>query len=246
MHWKCSKTYVFTKKKVICEIIYNHLNHCMYSIGEMLENNLVYELFWKKTKINKVLYFFLLLLLNYLPLLSQCTNYSISFAPFLNLWKLRFREFFFRYLEHFLSQPFSPVPWRLKIADRLHLKILEISVLKQNFSYTHFRNFFTNSLNESSKAYILVIFMEDITSLVTATLSSVLFTVLTLTRKHLAIKFCRHKDVDWNCFTEKLSRNISQLLEGNTSGGVSFSTKLNEKYFVKKRIPVQVFSLNFW
>ena len=24
----------------------------------MLENNLVYELFWKKTKINKVLYFF--------------------------------------------------------------------------------------------------------------------------------------------------------------------------------------------
>ena len=87
--------------------------------------------------------------------------------------------------------------------------------------------------------------MEDITSLVTATLSSVLFTVLTLTRKHLAIKFCRHKDVDWNCFTEKLSRNISQLLEGNTSGGVSFSTKLNEKYFVKKRIPVQVFSFNF-
>ena len=245
MHWKCSKTYVFTKKKVICEIIYNDLNHCMYSIGEMLENNLVYELFWKKTKINKVLYFFLLLLLNYLPLLSQCTNYSISFTPFLNLWKLRFREFFFRYLEHFLSQPFSPVPWRLKIADRLHLKILEISVLKQNFSYTHFRNFFTNSLNESSKAYILVIFMEDITSLVTATLSSVLFTVLTLTRKHLAIKFCRHKDVDWNCFTEKLSRNISQLLEGNTSGGVSFSTKLNEKYFVKKGFQCRCFPSTF-
>ena len=202
--------------------------------------------FGRKQKSIKCYIFSLLLLLNYLPLLSQCTNYSISFTPSLNLWKLRFREFFFRYLEHFLSQPFSPVPWRLKIADRLHLKILEISVLKQNFSYTHFRNFFTNSLNESSKAYILVIFMEDITSLVTATLSSVLFTVLTLTRKHLAIKFCRHKDVDWNCFTEKLSRNISQLLEGNTSGGVSFSTKLNEKYFVKKRIPVQVFSFNFW
>ena len=202
--------------------------------------------FGRKQKSIKCYIFSLLLLLNYLPLLSQCTNYSISFTPFLNLWKLRFREFFFRYLEHFLSQPFSPVPWRLKIADRLHLKILEISVLKQNFSYTHFRNFFTNSLNESSQAYILVIFMEDITSLVTATLSSVLFTVLTLTRKHLAIKFCRHKDVDWNCFTEKLSRNISQLLEGNTSGRVSFSTKLNEKYFVKKRIPVQVFSFNFW
>ena len=202
--------------------------------------------FGRKQKSIKCYIFSLLLLLNYLPLLSQCTNYSISFTPFLNLWKLRFREFFFRYLEHFLSQPFSPVPWRLKIVDRLHLKILEISVLKQNFSYTHFRNFFTNSLNESSKAYILVIFMEDITSLVTATLSSVLFTVLTLTRKHLAIKFCRHKDVDWNCFTEKLSRNISQLLEGNTSGEVSFSTKLNEKYFVKKRIPVQVFSFNFW
>lgn len=202
--------------------------------------------FGRKQKSIKCYIFSLLLLLNYLPLLSQCTNYSISFTPFLNLWKLRFREFFFHYLEHFLSQPFSPVPWRLKIADRLHLKILEISVLKQNFSYTHFRNFFTNSLNESSKAYILVIFMEDITSLVTATLSSVLFTVLTLTRKHLAIKFCRHKNVDWNCFTEKLSRNISQLLEGNTSGGVSFSTKLNEKYFVKKRIPVQVFSFNFW
>ena len=202
--------------------------------------------FGRKQKSIKCYIFSLLLLLNCLPLLSQCTNYSISFTPFLNLWKLRFREFFFRYLEHFLSQPFSPVPWRLKIADRLHLKILEISVLKQNFSYTHFRNFFTNSLNESSKAYILVIFMEDITSLVTATLSSVFFTVLTLTRKHLAIKFCRHKDVDWNCFTEKLSRNISQLLEGNTSGGVSFSTKLNEKYFVKKRIPVQVFSFNFW
>ena len=202
--------------------------------------------FGRKQKSIKCYIFSLLLLLNYLPLLSQCTNYSISFTPLLNLWKLRFLEFFFRYLEHFLSQPVSPVPWRLKIADRLHLKIREISVLKQNFSYTHFRNFFTNSLNESSKAYILVIFMEDITSLVTATLSSVLFTVLTLTRKHLAIKFCRHKDVDWNCFTEKLSRNIFQLLEGNTSGGVSFSTKLNEKYFIKKRIPVQVFSFNFW
>ena len=201
--------------------------------------------FGRKQKSIKCYIFSLLLLLNYLPLLSQCTNYSISFTPFLNLWKLRFREFFFRYLEHFLSQPFSPVPWRLKIADRLHLKILEISVLKQNFSYTHFRNFFTNSLNESSQAYILVIFMEDITSLVTATLSSVLFTVLTLTRKHLAIKFCRHKDVDWNCFTEKLSRNISQLLEGTPAVESLFLQSWMKNILLKKGFQCRCFPSTF-
>ena len=112
-----------------------------------------------------------------------------------------------------------------------YLRILGILILKKNFSYTHFRNFFTNSLNESSQAYILVIFMDDITSLVTATLSSVLFTVLTLKRKHLLIKFCRHKVVDWNSFPGKPSSNLSQLLEGNASNGVFFFNQVAMKIF---------------
>ena len=32
------------------------------------------------------------MLLNYLPIVSQCTKYSFSFTPFLNLWKTKLAE----------------------------------------------------------------------------------------------------------------------------------------------------------
>ena len=55
--------------------------------------------------LNEVLYFSLLLTLNYLPLVSQCNKYSISFARFLNLLKTNILDFStmpnIRYLELF-------------------------------------------------------------------------------------------------------------------------------------------------
>ena len=54
--------------------------------------------------------------INYVPLVSQCTRYSISFTQFLNLWKTKIMDFF-RYLDHLLSQTFSPGRWRFEIVD---------------------------------------------------------------------------------------------------------------------------------
>ena len=40
------------------------------------------------------MYIFFLLPLNYLPLVSQCTKYSISFTSFLNIWETKIMGFF--------------------------------------------------------------------------------------------------------------------------------------------------------
>ena len=55
---------------------------------------LVYLTKLLKITVTYRIYFSLLLPLNYLPLVSQCTKYSISFTLLLNLWKVKILDFF--------------------------------------------------------------------------------------------------------------------------------------------------------
>ena len=54
--------------------------------------------------------------INYVPLVSQCTRYSISFTQFLKSMKNEDYGFF-RYLDHLLSRTFSPGRWRFEIVN---------------------------------------------------------------------------------------------------------------------------------
>ena len=85
MNCKCCKTYVFTKQKK---------GNNMRDLLQQLASLDVLDI----TNARKC--FSLLLPLNYLLLVSQCTKCSISFSPFLNLWKTKILA-----ISKFLSGP---------------------------------------------------------------------------------------------------------------------------------------------